>query len=36
LKALVHPDFLSDGEKFSTALNGFYNYLEVFSRSLMR
>ncbi|EIS2965507.1 SPI-1 type III secretion system chaperone SpaK, partial [Salmonella enterica subsp. enterica serovar Kentucky] len=23
-------------EKFSTALNGFYNYLEVFSRSLMR
>lgn len=36
LKALVHPDFLSDGEKFSNALNGFYNYLEVFSRSLMR
>ncbi|MEN3029784.1 SPI-1 type III secretion system chaperone SpaK [Chromobacterium amazonense] len=36
LKALVHPDYLSSGNRFSEALNGFFDSLERFSGSLLR
>lgn len=36
LKMLVHTNYLSDGEKFLNALNGFYGYLDYFSGSLMK
>ncbi|KMN36753.1 type III secretion system chaperone SpaK [Chromobacterium sp. LK1] len=36
LKAMVHPDCLADGKRFSEALNGYFDALERFSESLLR
>ncbi|WP_175743430.1 SPI-1 type III secretion system chaperone SpaK [Burkholderia ambifaria] len=36
LKGLVHPDYLSDGRRFSAALNGFFDSLERFNGALRR
>jgi type III secretion system chaperone len=36
LKAMVHPDHLLDAERFSEALNGYFDDLEQFSESLLR
>lgn len=36
LKALVHPNYLKDGQFFSEALNGFFDELDRFCGSLLR
>ncbi|OHX10802.1 type III secretion system chaperone SpaK [Chromobacterium sphagni] len=36
LKALVHPEYLADGARFSEALNGYFDSLERFCEFTLR